>query len=115
MCAMKFQSCGKGYSLPCLRKYMQNFRHLIGGVFRNEKECKDKPTGSVSQVQGHENLSLEAEKSVLLLELNIIGSVTDFSQQKLRIDRYHNIVYRQLKDCSTKENVQLTNVSCTRI
>lgn len=59
---------------------MQNFRHLIGEVFRNEKECKDKPTGSVSQVQGHENLSLEAEKSVLLLELNIIGSVTDFSQ-----------------------------------
>lgn len=59
---------------------MQNFRHLIGKVFRNEKECKDKRTGSVSQVQGHENLSLEAKKSVLLLELNIIGSVTDFSQ-----------------------------------
>lgn len=53
VCAMKFQSCGKGYSLPCLRKYcgkyMQNFRHLIGEVFRNEKECKDKRTGSVSR------------------------------------------------------------------
>lgn len=59
---------------------MQNFRHLIGEVFRNEKECKEKQTGSVSQVQRHENLSLEAENSVLLLELNITGSVTDFSQ-----------------------------------
>lgn len=67
-CAMKFQPCGKCYSLPCLRKYcgkyMKNFTHLIVEVFRNEKECKDKRTGSAYQVQVHGNLSLVTERSV---------------------------------------------------
>lgn len=118
--AMKFQPCGKSYSFPWLRKYcgkyMENFTHLIGEVFRNEKECKDKRTGSAYQVQVHGNLSLVTERSMFAPWIKHHRVSRWFFQNKLRIDRYHIIGYRHLQDCSTQEKGQLTQyVSCTRI